>query len=119
MPRLTRLSRSIAGRVALVTGAAIGHGAGDRASVRGRGRQVAVVDRRRGGVEAVAAEITRAGGPAAGYALDVAEPATRRAVARACAAPRADRHPREQRRRRVATPIDGSDYAAPGSARSR
>lgn len=82
MPRLTQLERSIAGRVAVVTGAASGMGRATAHLLADEGAAVAVVDRAADGVEAVAGEITGAGGRAAGWTLDVADAAAvRRAVA--------------------------------------
>lgn len=80
MPRLSRLSRSIAGRVALVTGAASGMG---RATVRlfaDEGARVVVADLDAAAVERVVREIREAGGEAVGQVLDVADPARIRAV---------------------------------------
>lgn len=80
MPRLSRLSRSIAGRVALVTGAASGMG---RATVRlfaDEGARVVVADLDAAAVERAVREIREAGGEAVGQVLDVADPARIRAV---------------------------------------
>lgn len=73
MPRLTTLSRSVAGRVALVTGAASGMGRATAHLLADEGALVAVTDLRRDAVDVVVAEITDAGGTAAGFALDVAD----------------------------------------------
>jgi 3-oxoacyl-[acyl-carrier protein] reductase len=74
MTRLTKLSRSIAGRTAIVTGAASGMGRATAHLFADEGARVAVVDRTAEGVVAVTAEINDAGGTAKGYVLDVSDP---------------------------------------------
>jgi len=71
--RLSTLSRSIAGKVAIVTGAASGMGRATAALFADEGALVAVADRNGAGAEAVAAEITGAGGQVAAWELDVSE----------------------------------------------
>jgi 3-oxoacyl-[acyl-carrier protein] reductase len=71
MPRLTKLSRSIAGRGALVTGAASGMGRATAQLFADEGAQVAVTDLDKESVERVVDEIQRAGGQARGWVLDV------------------------------------------------
>lgn len=73
MARLSTLSRSIAGKVAIVTGAASGMGRATAALFADEGALVAVADRNGAGAEAVAAEITGAGGQVAAWELDVSE----------------------------------------------
>jgi len=73
MPRLTKLSRSIAGRTAIVTGAASGMGRATAHLFADEGARVAVVDRDAPGVARVVEEIEKAGGAAAGFALDVSD----------------------------------------------
>lgn len=80
MSRLSQLSRSIDGRVALVTGAASGMGRATAHLFADEGANVAVTDLEQGAVDAVVAEITEAGGSAAGWALDVADGARANAV---------------------------------------
>jgi len=80
MARLSQLSRSIAGRVALVTGAASGMGRATAHLFADEGARVAVTDLDRNRVEAVVEEIRAAGGTAAGFLLDVSDPAQIRAV---------------------------------------
>ena len=75
MPRLTRLSRSIAGRTAIVTGAASGMGRATAHLFADEGARVAVVDRDRPGIARVVDEIAKAGGTAAGFPLDVSDTA--------------------------------------------
>jgi 3-oxoacyl-[acyl-carrier protein] reductase len=73
MPRLTKLSRSIAGKIAVVTGAASGMGRATAHLFADEGARVAVVDRVADGVERVLAEIRQAGGTAAGFVADLAD----------------------------------------------
>jgi len=75
MARLSRLSRSIAGRIALVTGAASGMGRATAHLFADEGARVAVVDRDGEGVERVVKEISGAGGEAAGFAADLGDAA--------------------------------------------
>ncbi len=74
MTRLSKLSRSIAGKVALVTGAASGMGRATAHLFADEGAHVAVTDVNGEGVEAVVAEITEAGSSAKGWTLDLADP---------------------------------------------
>ncbi len=78
--RLSRLSRSIDGRVALVTGAASGMGRATAHLFADEGARVAVTDLDRTAVERVVKEIQDAGGVASGFTLDVADPVRIRAV---------------------------------------
>ncbi len=80
MPRLTQLSRSIAGRTALITGAASGMGRATAHLFADEGAFVAVTDVNSDGAEAVAAEIDAAGGRAKAWALDVSDADRCRAV---------------------------------------
>ncbi len=73
MGRLSQLSRSVEGRVALVTGAASGMGRATAHLLADEGANVAVTDLEQAGVDAVVAEIDEAGGSAAGWTLDVAD----------------------------------------------
>lgn len=72
MPRLTQLSRSVEGRVVLITGAGGGQGRSTAHLFADEGAHVAVTDLGSEAVDAVVAEITGAGGSAAGWTMDVA-----------------------------------------------
>lgn len=76
MPPLSRLSRSIAGKVGIVTGAASGMGRATVHLFADEGARVAVVDLDDERVMAVVDEIVAAHGPdaAAGFVCDVADP---------------------------------------------
>src|SRR5947209_9330089 len=74
MARLTKLSRSIAGKAALVTGAASGMGRATAHLFADEGAKVAVTDQHVDGVEKVVKEIQDAGGEAVGLVLDVRQP---------------------------------------------
>ena len=74
MTRLSKLSRSIAGKVAIVTGAASGMGRATAHLFADEGAHVAVTDINGEGVETVVAEIMGAGGSARGWTLDLADP---------------------------------------------
>lgn len=80
MPRLSRLSRSIAGRVALITGAASGMGRATAELFADEGARVAVTDLDPVAIDQVVAAIRAAGGTASGHALDVSDPARIRAI---------------------------------------
>ena len=87
MPRLSQLSRSITGKVAVVTGAASGMGRATAHLLADEGALVAVLDRNGAGVAAVAAEIEGAGGRAEAIGVDLADAnATDDAMAQARAA---------------------------------
>jgi 3-oxoacyl-[acyl-carrier protein] reductase len=75
MARLSKLSRSVEGRVVLVTGAASGMGRATAHLFADEGAHVAVTDVSADGVQAVVDEIAEAGGSAHGWVLDVADPA--------------------------------------------
>lgn len=73
MPRLTKLSRSVAGKVALITGAASGMGRATAHLFADEGAHVAVTDVGEERVERVVAEICDAGASAHGWVLDVTD----------------------------------------------
>ncbi|MDJ0789769.1 MAG: SDR family NAD(P)-dependent oxidoreductase [Myxococcota bacterium] len=71
MPRLSRLSRSVAGRSAFITGAASGMGRATAHLFADEGARVTVTDLEADAVDAVVKEIREAGGEALGLVLDV------------------------------------------------
>jgi 3-oxoacyl-[acyl-carrier protein] reductase len=73
--RLTSRSRSVSGKVVLVTGAASGMGRASAHLFADEGARVAATDRNADGVAAVVAEIVAVGGDALAWTLDVADPA--------------------------------------------
>lgn len=73
MAKLSSLSRSIADKTALITGAANGMGRATAHLFADEGAHVAVVDIDAAGVEKVVAEIRDAGGSAAGWVLDLTD----------------------------------------------
>ena len=73
MTRLTSGDRSIADRVAIVTGAASGMGRATAHLFADEGAKVAVIDLGDAGVQTVVDEITGAGGVARGWVLDVSD----------------------------------------------
>ena len=73
MARLTKGDRSIAGRVAVVTGAASGMGRATAHLFADEGAKVAVIDLGPERVQTVVEEITQAGGVARGWVLDVSD----------------------------------------------
>lgn len=74
MTRLTKLSRSISGRTAIVTGAASGMGRATAHLFADEGAKVAVVDMNAAGVASVVTEITSVGGTAHGIVADLSVP---------------------------------------------
>jgi 3-oxoacyl-[acyl-carrier protein] reductase len=73
MPKLTTGSRSVAGKVVLVTGAASGMGRATAHLFADEGAKVAVTDLGEDRVQAVVEEITGSGGAAHGWVLDVSD----------------------------------------------
>ena len=84
MPRQSRLSRSVAGKIAFVTGGASGMGRATCELFADEGAHVAVTDIESEGAERVAEGIRAAGGSARAWALDVADPAAIEVVVAAC-----------------------------------
>lgn len=75
MTRLTKLDRSIAGRVAIVTGAASGMGRATAHLLADEGAKVAICDVNAEGVQAVADEIAGVGATVFGAAVDLTDAA--------------------------------------------
>lgn len=75
MSRLSKLSRSLHGRTAIVTGAGSGMGRATAHLLADEGAKVAVVDVNAAGVQQVVEELTGAGYPAKGYVVDLADAA--------------------------------------------
>lgn len=73
MPRLSQLSRSIDGAVAVVTGGASGMGRATAQLLADEGARVAVLDRDAAGAAAVADEINQAGHRALAVGIDLAD----------------------------------------------
>src|SRR6476646_9481128 len=73
MTKLSQLSRSVSGRVAIITGAASGMGRATAYVFADEGAHLALVDRQGDALAAVAAEITAAGGTARTYTADLAD----------------------------------------------
>ena len=73
MARNSQLSRSVAGKVALITGAASGMGRATAHLFSDEGANVAVTDLGADGVKSVVDEITTAGNTAKGWTLDVTD----------------------------------------------
>src|SRR3954453_21328098 len=80
MPRLTTVNRSVAGKTALITGAASGMGRATAHLFADEGAHVAVTDVTLEGAAATAEEILGIGGIAAAWALDVRSDERVRAV---------------------------------------
>jgi 3-oxoacyl-[acyl-carrier protein] reductase len=73
LAKLSKLSRSIEGRVAIITGAASGMGRATAYVFADEGAKLALVDRNAAGVEEVANEVNAAGGKARAYGVDLAD----------------------------------------------
>ncbi len=73
MKRLTKLSRSVAGKVAIITGAASGMGRATAHLFADEGAKVAIADHNQGGLEAVLAELKSVGADAHAWPLDVSD----------------------------------------------
>ena len=84
--KLSKLSRSIAGKVALVTGAASGMGRATAALFADEGAKVAAIDINQAALDGVVNEISAAGYPVRGWPLDVTDSAAIDGVITAVAA---------------------------------
>ena len=73
MTRLTKLSRSVEGKIAIVTGAASGMGRATAHLFADEGARLAIVDINDDGLQAVAQEIRDAGGDVRAWAIDIAD----------------------------------------------
>ena len=80
MARLTKLSRSIAGKVALVTGAASGIGRATACLFAEEGARVALADFKAEQLQTIIREITEAGREARAFVCDVSDPAACKAL---------------------------------------
>ena len=86
MPRLSKLSRSIAGEAALVTGAASGMGRATALLFADEGAKLALFDLDAAALEKVAGEIRSAGGEVFAQAFDLADAAALAVAVEAAAA---------------------------------
>src|SRR5437763_4662688 len=75
MARLTKLSRSVADRVVLVTGAASGMGRATAQLLADEGAKVGIVDRDQDGLDALAKELADVGADAHAVRADVTDAA--------------------------------------------
>ena len=80
MMKLSRLSRSIKGKVAIVTGAASGMGSATAELFADEGARVAAIDINKDQLDAVVKRIADAGGDVKGWSLDLADGNAIRAV---------------------------------------
>ena len=71
MSRLSQLSRSVKGRVVVITGAGVGQGRATAHLFADEGAHVVVTDLNQREIDAVVSEITESGGSAAGWTMDV------------------------------------------------
>lgn len=76
MSRLSKLSRSIDGKIAIVTGAASGMGRATSLLFADEGARLAIVDRTADALSAVEGEIRDAGGDVRSWCIDIAEEGT-------------------------------------------
>ena len=109
---MSGLSRSVAGRVAVVTGRRQRHGAAIAMLFGAEGARVAALDRNADGVAKVADAISLERGSRTAVRSSQGSRRDRSRDRRRGRQARTHRHPRQRRRREPPAPIDGADFDA-------